>query len=330
MDEAGNTGENLLDREQPIFALAAVHIDADTAKAVIDASRLRTQMVDLKFSRLQRSNPGRKNILALLSNLGLDPSTATVSVTDKPWMLAAKLTDELIEPRMLQRGTQMGWYTSGAAKATADALHVLGPKLPGGLYGELASTFVAMVRDYTPERASLCLSALNRCRLACTDPILMEILNDMLDTADELDDEFAERDDALDPALPALFWQAGHWSNELGTAFEIRHDDSNAVRGWIEYFTAIRENAQNAVASGREPVTQLSAGPLTIDVPTNLEAITFGASEGDARLLVADMIAGAAARLYGATLGFTAFDPFARELARVGVGDLILHQMGPD
>jgi hypothetical protein len=329
IDEAGNTGENLVDLAQPIFALAAIHVDEGHAEAAVDAARSRTQMFDLKFSGLQRSNPGRKNILTLLEDMALDPTTAAVSVTDKPWMLAAKLTDELIEPRMLKRGVQMAWYATGGAKRTAEALQILGPRLPGNLYAELAGAFVVMVRDYAPEPASAYLSALTRCRIACTDANLLGILNDMIDTAAELEREFGEREDALDPALPALFWQAGHWSTALAQPFEIRHDESKAVRGWVEYFTAIRENAENAVAAGKDPVTQLKLGPFTIELPTNLEAITFGASEGDARLLIADMVAGAAARSYASMVGLRTPDSFDRGLAQAGIGDLLSHQVGP-
>ena len=64
-----------------------------------------------------------------------------------PFMAAAKLVDELIEPRMLARGEQMNWYVSGQAAAMADVVFGRGPRL-GTVYSELLSAFVAMLRRY--------------------------------------------------------------------------------------------------------------------------------------------------------------------------------------
>jgi hypothetical protein len=122
MDEAGNTGENLLDRNQPVYALSAVRLEAEPAARAVTAALGRTQMTELKFAKLQRSGAGRRNILTLLGDLDLRPGTAVVAVAHKPWMVAAKLVDELVEARILSRGEQMAWYASGDAQTKADLL----------------------------------------------------------------------------------------------------------------------------------------------------------------------------------------------------------------
>ena len=153
MDEAGNSGENLLDESQPVYSLSAIRVDEEVAAAAVAAALSRTQMPELKFNRLQRSNPGRKNILTLLGDVHLDPSVAAVVVAHKPWMLAAKLVDELVEPKMLRRGEQMACYASGNAKADASTLYRGAPRALGTLYMDLAAKFVSLVRDYSPPAA---------------------------------------------------------------------------------------------------------------------------------------------------------------------------------
>lgn len=61
-----------------------------------------------------------------------------MAVAHKPWMLAAKLVDELVEARMLSRGEQMAWYATGDAKAMADVLYAQAPQALGTLYQELS------------------------------------------------------------------------------------------------------------------------------------------------------------------------------------------------
>src|SRR3954451_20063163 len=102
MDEAGHTGENLLDVDQPVYALAGLRMDVSTAEAAVSRALGRTQknVRELKFSSLRKSNVGRKNILAVLHDIKLTPDDAAIIVVHKPWMVAAKLVDELVEPRM--------------------------------------------------------------------------------------------------------------------------------------------------------------------------------------------------------------------------------------
>src|SRR5664279_242889 len=123
MDESGNTGENLLDSVQPVFALAGVLLDEDTSEQVIRAALNHTQMTELKFAALRRSPPGRRNILSVIDDAALNVENVAVAVAHKPWMLAAKLVDELVEPRMLAAGRQMEWYASGGHVRMADRLY---------------------------------------------------------------------------------------------------------------------------------------------------------------------------------------------------------------
>ena len=68
MDEAGHTGENLLDSVQPVYALAAVQMDEATARAAVSDAlgRAPETTTELKFSALRRSSAGRRNLLTLL------------------------------------------------------------------------------------------------------------------------------------------------------------------------------------------------------------------------------------------------------------------------
>lgn len=137
MDETGHSGEDLLEPERPVFAVAPVHISEADAQRVVDAGIGRTQADELKFSGLRRNGAGRDTILEVLSDAALPHETAFVAAAHKPWMLTAKLIDELVEPRMTARGLSIPWYASGAPAQMADDLCRLGPTELGELYDEL-------------------------------------------------------------------------------------------------------------------------------------------------------------------------------------------------
>jgi hypothetical protein len=179
MDESGNTGQNLIDPAQPVFALAALAIDAERATAAV-ALAIAPGQREIKFSDLRHREGGRQRIAAALDLLSLRANEAAISIAHKPFMAAAKLVDELIEPQMLARGLQMAWYASGEAAGMVDVVYDRGPRL-GEVYAELVSSFVTMLRRYRPATRDAYLSALLRARLASTEPELHGILNLMLD-----------------------------------------------------------------------------------------------------------------------------------------------------
>lgn len=328
MDEAGHTGENLLDSDQPVYALAAIRVTTQTAKAAVAEALARAPdgMTELKFGKLRKSSGGRKNVLALLEAIELTDDDVAVMVVHKPWMVAAKLIDELVEPRMLARGIQPAWYGCGAAKNMARALHELGPRVLGDLYAEMAASFVTMVRDYTPEAGADFVAHLRRCKIACRDEQLHDLLSVMIDTPEEMQSEFATRKDALDPALTSLFWQGGYWSSRLQSRFEILHDDSSAVRRWQE---EMFQDIQRRMADRTESES-FTLGEITIQLPTLLDRITFAESHSDARVQVADLVAGAAAHFYGVATGVRRDEgEFARQLNRAGISSVIKGAIGP-
>lgn len=49
-------------------------------------------------------------------------------------------------------------------------------------------------------------------------------------------------------------------------------------------------------------------GDITLDFPTRLDAITFGHSDRDPRLQVADIVAGSAAHIYAVATGARPMD----------------------
>lgn len=330
MDEAGNTGENLLDRTQPVYALAGLNIGQEDAQTAVDSALARTQMPELKFSRLRSSGRGRSNVLALLDALALDPSRASLAAANKTWMLSAKLVDELIEPRMLRIGVQPQWYASGDAKRMASMLHERGRRALGTLYDDLAAAFVPLVRDYDAFKSAKFLTALRRARIACRDEELMFVLECMLDTEEALDSEFRDRTDALDPAMPSLFVLGGYWSRQLTAPFDVLHDDSNTVRRWAHLLELARSRADRLAAGEEVSAASFAYGEIQIDLPVGVQQITFAQSHRDARLQAADIVAGAAAHYCEVLSGFRPVDGFARELHRRALGSLLQNWVGPD
>jgi len=96
-DEAGFTGNNLLDAEQDVFTYAAVAIDPETAQERVDRTirDFRLQGKELKGSRLVKSSQGRRAVTRLLRECEGD---FRIVVHLKPYALASKLFEYIFEP----------------------------------------------------------------------------------------------------------------------------------------------------------------------------------------------------------------------------------------
>jgi hypothetical protein len=96
-DEAGFTGNNLLNPDQPFFSYASHDLSFDEAHALIRQVRAKhpVQMPELKASKLLKSKRGRELICDVLDAMS---GRYIVTLYDKRYSLAAKLFEYIYEP----------------------------------------------------------------------------------------------------------------------------------------------------------------------------------------------------------------------------------------
>jgi uncharacterized protein DUF3800 len=96
-DEAGFTGNNLLDAQQPYYAYAAVTIEPEEAEAIVARvlRDCRIEAGELKGHRLLRSKRGRKAVADVHRACG---ERTTISIWHKRYTLASKFFEHIFEP----------------------------------------------------------------------------------------------------------------------------------------------------------------------------------------------------------------------------------------
>jgi len=95
-DEAGNTGANLLDPDQPFFVLASNDFSVDEANEML--GRVRSgQGGEAKFTTLKRRPEGVARLIRLLADPRLNDNRVRVEVFHKRYMIVTKLVDLVAE-----------------------------------------------------------------------------------------------------------------------------------------------------------------------------------------------------------------------------------------
>ncbi|MEZ9441325.1 DUF3800 domain-containing protein, partial [Vibrio atlanticus] len=104
LDESGNTGSNLLDKNQPVFTLASCDLSIKEAERLLSLVGSRAEN-ELHFKRLKRNKAGQDGIIRLLSDPAVNTESIKMNVFSKRFMVTSKIVDLLIEHMLRIRPT---------------------------------------------------------------------------------------------------------------------------------------------------------------------------------------------------------------------------------
>lgn len=284
-DEAGNTGQNLLDDAQPVFVAASVTMTDEEARAVL-AKAIPPGATEAKFTKLRRSAPGRERLIAFFEHPLLSDERVKTSVYHKRFMITTKIVDLLVEPLAYRSNVDL--YEGAANLGLANLWHHVITSFCGREnFDELLRRFVVMVRAVTPENVDRFYRHVEHLRSVNSHPpfdadltmILAseDIVYELLDASDEV---------ALDPAVPAFVELAAQWSASLGVPFRLVHDRSKP----IEHEQEMLERLMSLSEPGR---VFTNYGP-SWRLPLLANQIEFVDSHSVPQVQVADLVAGAA------------------------------------
>jgi Protein of unknown function (DUF3800) len=287
-DESGNSGENLLDRTQPIYSLASVCVADERAEDLVTRLLSDRQAQELKFSRLRKTASGQKVILNALRADALFPPSRWILVSEKSWFLAGKVIDQLIEP--LVPGGAL--YASGMHRLSADWLFFNAAEEIGAeRWAGFLEAFVAAARSQGEEEAPALGELAERLKEVqgfegtTTARILRPIPASINYLADQLSGQGAK--DQLEPALTALVGHIEAWSERLGEPFRVVHDDSKVIEDWVGELMRWSDPSI-------EPVS-VETDLATFKLPLLATSIEFATSETVPAIQLADVLAGASA-----------------------------------
>lgn len=92
-DKSNNTGENLLDLDQPVFSVAGIHLEDPTAQSFFGqvVTSLQARVGEPKYSLLRKRPRSRAALVDVLRALPAD--SVRTHFTDKKFMIVAKIID---------------------------------------------------------------------------------------------------------------------------------------------------------------------------------------------------------------------------------------------
>ncbi len=283
-DEAGNSGENLLDKDQPFFVLASNDYGRSEARALLSHVRS-AQGGEPKFRTLKKTADGIRRLTRFFSDPSLDKSRVVVDIYHKRFMVVTKLVDLIAETLFHEMGEDL--YRRGANIAMSNMLYHCMPVFCGDQVTEhFLRTFVDLIRWRSEDHAKAFFVAGSAMIAASSDE---DFKADLGPLANPLlfhvwFDDIGEN--VLDPAIPALFQHIAVWGHRKTERFRIIHDKSKPV-------LASQENFENMMALSNEPSAFVGYDRRKFKFPLRAESLGQGDSVEYPQLQIADLCAGA-------------------------------------
>jgi hypothetical protein len=284
-DESGFSGTNLLDPATPVITHASVDLGLGEAVDLIAAlrSRFRSSPYEIKSGRFLRS-PGAVEALEWL--LTALRGRAHVHLVDKEFFLVTRVVDLFLAEPSYVAGTRL---TQGRRPA-ALRLYRAG-RSAGRDWAAFLAAFVEVVRikrRHPPDAEAFARFFAARDALA-PDAVLDGLSRERVwSVLTRLSDDDRSIPPPLEPLLPALAETVLFWSGGTRQVLVI-HDEQSAL-------TADRLRRLQQALAGGGPVSP-PAGGGAVSPLAGLVAVD---SRDDARVQVADVLAGVARRWPGA------------------------------
>jgi hypothetical protein len=280
-DETHNTGENLRDADQPVFAVAGVHLDDELANDIVDSVKgsMQKGAGEPKYVRLSKYPRGRATLMSAFE--ALPENSVKVFIADKKFMTIAKIVDLGIEPLMFTKGYNM--HADESARTLAHMVSIIGPVIGDSRkFNKVLDTFVAFVLQRKSIDPGDYLTAAEE-YLATVQGDSSALRMALLPSRDWFIELVAERNnglhiDTLDPAVPTVVAVCRAFVSILGP-IRLVHDQSDVIA----------RNKDLLLSTFPAP-----ADPSRRTDPVGVKEIEFGNSHEIAQLKIADWVAGAA------------------------------------
>lgn len=278
-DEAGNTGADLLNKDQNVFVLCSNNF---TKEETNEFMKLFTNEKELHFVKLKNSESGRKSIINFLNHPLISEDRIILYAADKEFVVIAQIVSQLIETFYHKNG--MDLHRDNNNIVTTQLIYFLSKSSWDKSHFEiLLNQFIKMfrVRDEASIKLFYNLTDEFYDKLDAEDkeiffPIvgskmyIMEILN--------YADKFT-----LDVTFSCFLALCNSWYDKINQKFDVVVDNSKQLEHYLDFI--------NTLQNLDIPKQKVGYGTRTITFPLQVNEIKLTNSEDEINIQLSDIIA---------------------------------------
>lgn len=319
IDESGYTGEDLANRDQPVFVLASVSLSDANADQLISHCFSGVRATELKHSSLAKRTRGQEMILEFVKQL--EPSSGAAYVVHKEFCLLTKLVDLWLEPAM--HAANINFYEGGANISFSNMSFFCLRTFEGRRFlTKHLRRFQRLMRERTGRRYREFWGGI-RSDLAGCRKESAEILKYFVAASFVLGPGYLPSipEKSLDISLACALQLAEEWTDRTTDLVEIVHDASSAMarEKWI----------WDAVVSPSAPSATVGFAHRKRKYPLRVTRTVLQNSKSSPGLQLADMLAGSVAEWAKGKMRKSDRRKYCAALERGGIDKLLIGGIWP-
>jgi hypothetical protein len=286
IDEAGNTGQDLLNGDQKVFVLASNNFSTEQAKVL---ASLFPDKSEIHFKKLKNSNEGRKAIVDFINHPLITEKNIHCSTVHKEYTTVAQIVDQLIEPVLYKAGIDLYQYGQNIA-LTNFIIHFGNFFWDKAIYLQMLESFIEMMR--TGEEKSInkfytivqnLYDSLKTKEKVLIGPILVskKQIKRILQSVNKF---------TMDVTLSCFYVLCDYWHKNTHKKLRVFQDSSKQIEYYKEYIDFTR--------TLNIPKQDVGFDSRRLTFPTQIEEITLVNSESFLGVQISDLIASSLAFMY--------------------------------
>ncbi len=302
-DEAGNTGQDMLNKDQRVFVLASVDFNEEEQKTLM---KIFDTENEIHFKNLKKSNTGRKKIIEFLNHSLINENHVKIYIVHKEFNVAGQITDLLIETVMHQNGYDL--YQHGRNIAYANWIYYFGNFYwDKALYTRFITEFITMIRLKTEQSINIFYTTAEELlNLVEEKNIMIPIveskkhIKDIMQSIDKY---------SIDVTFSNFLVLCDKWYKQYKQKIDIRFDESKQIRHY-NYFL---EHAKK-IAEKNPGTIDIGFDSRKMTFPPQIASLEMVDSKDVFGVQCADLIASAIAFMYNNETGN--FAPFSSQIQK--------------
>lgn len=280
-DESGNTGSDLLNKDQQVFILCSTDINDKEAKDLL--SKYFDINKQVHFKKLKQTVSGRFAISKFLNEQSTNLNKLCLTMAfNKEYMIMCQILNYLVEPQLYDAG--IDYYDEGCNIAHANMMYGCLPAFVGKDNTHLFySTFLDMVKNQENQKIEAFYECIEKLIKNCkSDDFKKELITISLSKKDISSTLKALTKQSIDPSMAALIDLSGRWNYKFQDGFNIIHDRSNNINSQIDTLNFLRNLKIDE--------TEVGYGDIKTKYPLNILDFVFMESSKSHTLQLCDII----------------------------------------
>ncbi len=321
-DEAGNSGQNLLDKVQPVYVLVSHNFSKNEAEDILQP--IITESKEIHFNKIKKYPKYQKPIETILNNPKINYERVKIAYYNKKFALCAHLVDQLVETTFFHKN--IPYYENGLNIMFAQSLYLQTEIFDSKKeYTELLVLFQKMIR--TKDSLSIknfyakANDIYNNIAKSSDENFFLPILiskkyiNQILDSINKF---------SIDLALPSLTLLSDIWSKNENVKINIIHDNSKQVAFWKEFIDFLSKDIVNKKI-------EIGFDDRKMVFPLQIESIEMVDSKDSIQIQLSDLIGSSFAHYAkNILLEINPNDKMAKIIAETKLANMEVHPLQPD